>query len=76
MTRYDEPLASDGRGGPHPLAGVPQVALDAATKTLEDAVSDFQGIVWALDCRPDGDVRPVAEAVLAAGLAAIRVEKA
>lgn len=37
MTRYDAPSASDGHGGLHPLAGVPQAALDAAEQALWDA---------------------------------------
>jgi hypothetical protein len=65
MTRYDEPEASDGHGGPHPLAGVPQSALDAATDAFMAAD------VWVVD--PD-HARPIAEAVLMAGLIEIRKE--
>ena len=36
-TRYDEPTASDGYGGPHPLAGIPQEVLDAARRVLNEA---------------------------------------
>src|SRR5689334_22083641 len=36
-TRYDTWPSSDGMGGPHPLAGVPQSALDAVVRALDDA---------------------------------------
>lgn len=73
QTRYDESAASDGHGGPHPLAGVPQEALDAVTKALTEAttlmdIGDY-GEVRVLD---SDDVEAVAHAILATGLAAMR----
>ncbi len=66
MTIYDVAPASDGRGGPHPLAGVPQAALDAAVKALAEAENfDRRGDVLIAE----GDVEPVAHAILAAALA-------
>lgn len=62
-TRYDVPPASDGRGGPHPLAGVPQKALDAATAELRRSDA-YAGI-------DSDDFEPVAHAVLMAGLNAM-----
>ena len=59
MTRYDEPGASDGRGGPHPLRGVPQEALDAAAETLAEALRTGVDM---------DQVESVAHAVLASGL--------
>jgi hypothetical protein len=80
MTRYDEPEASNGKGGPHGLAGVPQSALDAATKALEGATYDLTykpsssssetDTVRALDT----EVESVAHAVLLAALEAIKAE--
>lgn len=68
MTRYDEPPASDGHGGPHPLAGVPQAALDAAATALTEALtSDSASSYCLLD---PAEVPAVAEAVLASALAA------
>ena len=64
-TRYDHPDASDGHGGPHPLAGVPQSALDAATDSLTVALN-------YLDADDPDAVRSVAEAVLMSGLVALR----
>ena len=43
MTQYDGPGATDGHGGPHRLAGIPQDVLDAATSELA-ACLDFYGI--------------------------------
>lgn len=50
-TRYDHPEASDGRGGPHPLAGVPQSVLDAATAALAavDRVDGVKPVIVARD---------------------------
>lgn len=39
MTRYDEPGASDGHGGPHPLSGIPQECLDVARQVMRDAAA-------------------------------------
>lgn len=80
VTRYDGPEASDGRGGPHPLAGVPQEALDAAMKALTEAtmviqyahnesIPDETDPMIVLD---SDDIESVAHAVLASGLAAIK----
>lgn len=74
MTGYDEPPASDGHGGPHPLAGVPQAALDAATEALLAATTevrrspddDAERVCYA------EDVEPIAHAVLLAALEAIK----
>lgn len=41
MTVYDDYPSSDGYGGPHPLAGVPQAILDAVTLELENCFWDF-----------------------------------
>ena len=65
MTRYDEPPASDGKGGPHPLAGVPQHILDAARNFMDDAA----------DC---GDIdpdmaHPLADAVVQSVVRLIQV---
>ena len=74
MTYYDQPPASDGHGGPHPLAGVPQEALDAAEDALLAALvpAPHNTRVSEID---DEDVRPVAHAVLMAGLEAIRASQ-
>lgn len=70
MTRYDEAPASDGRGGPHPLAGVPQRALDAAVTALRDAnVATRDPHYLVIDST---DVEAAAHAVLAAALEAQR----
>ena len=71
-TRYDEPVASDGRGGPHPLAGIPQDVLDAATGELRAAGPVDRGcLVIEAD-----DIEPVAHAVLLAALVALRSHEA
>lgn len=66
-TQYETPTASDGEGGPHPLAGVPQEVLDAAYKELDEAYS------YGMFAKPDDDdIESVAHAVL---LAAIQAAK-
>lgn len=76
-TRYDDPdKASDGRGGPHTLAGVPQEALDAALAALKGMVTTLKvgdDILSVLDVQQDGtddDLRAIAEAILAEALEA------
>lgn len=63
MTRYDAPPASDGAGGPHPLANVPQAALDAAVAALATGLVELDD---------DHMIEPVAHAVLASALPIIR----
>ena len=67
MTRYDEPSASDGKGGPHPLAGVPQEALDACVEELKSVgyTNASHQLVLAID---DDEIEAVAHAILLAGL--------
>jgi hypothetical protein len=65
VTRYDRDDASDGQGGRHPLAGVPQEVLDAAvtmlTLGLEPAGSEEGPEMLVVDA---DDVEPVAHSVL------------
>lgn len=65
MTIYDEPPASDGKGGLHPLAGVPQEALDAAFEELRNALPLYDQDEGKYE--PD-DVEAIAHAVLSAAL--------
>lgn len=60
------PPASDGRGGPHPLLGVPQEALDAATQALQ------VGLTWESHGLDDDLIESLAHSVLMAGLKAMR----
>lgn len=68
MTRYDTPSASDGRGGSHPLAGVPQSALDAAEAALWDA-GPRDNVYLHID---QSEVREVAHAILIAASEQVR----
>lgn len=71
MTRYDRDDASDGQGGRHPLAGVPQEVLDASVLALTfageqrgNAVAGFESsMVYEAD-----DLEPVAHSVLLSAL--------
>lgn len=69
-THYDAPDASDGHGGPHPLAGVPDEALQAAQRALRDGLT-FDSRTGFYVMEPD-DVEPVADAIVAAALVALR----
>lgn len=71
MTRYDGPPASDGKGGPHPLAGVPQEALDAATEALNEGIVKDDTYYAYLDNTPDY-IESVAHSVLLSALVAMR----
>lgn len=82
MTIYDEPSATDGHGGPHPLAGVPQEALDAARKALEEACSEYELPNGSIHAEPitldvlDADFDEIAHSVLMSGLVAMRAKGA
>jgi len=69
MTIYDDPPASDGKGGSHPLAGIPQEVLDAAVEALTNA-RDFGGI--DVD---DDDLQPIAHSVLISVVKAMQSTK-
>lgn len=76
MTRYDDPPAGDGHGGPHPLACVPQAVLDAARDSLEEMtlLGRFtEGKYLVLDAEPGdrGSVEAISDSIVAAVLAAI-----
>ena len=66
-TEYDHPPASDGFGGPHPLAGVPAGALRAARRTLREADHPRAKDPHCLHVDRT-QIDPVADAVLSAGL--------
>lgn len=69
-TRYDNIKMNPITGlEKHPLAGVPQEILDAATKALEEAVCHTYDGFLALDT---DDVEAVAHSVLAAVLEAMK----
>lgn len=65
-TVYDLPPSSDGRGGPHPLAGIPQEALDAATEELKNS-ANLHGFEDYLD---SDDIESIAHSIL---LVAVKV---
>jgi hypothetical protein len=67
MTRYDDAEMHPSTGmTKHPLAGVPQEALDAATAALRE-VMDYEQVL-----RSDSDlIEPIAHSVLQAGLTAL-----
>lgn len=76
MTCYDEPPASDGRGGPHPLAGVPQSALDAATNELKSSLA-LHGLdnTDEVDTLDEDDIESMAHGILLAAFLVIKKEE-
>lgn len=68
--RYSGPDATDGAGGPHPLADVPQVILDAARGALREAaelgdvdpsMADPIADAVVIDLLPWLDLRPLGD---------------
>jgi hypothetical protein len=69
MTYYDEPPASDGKGGPHPLAHVPQEALDAATNELKSSLA-----LHGVESMDEDEIESAAHSVLLVALVIIKKE--